>query len=246
MDSSGNLLIFNPTPPGFYPSIPATGSVPFITFPESCPLGMYKNQTGINDCILCPTGTKNSGNATVQCTPCASGAFCPLGSVSETSQSALKIIEQVIAYPKSSDTTIFDEILIQNMFHIGSGHCLLISPLFWTLIVAGLAILVVISMGILKFFIRHHTCTQIRKRVQWIFKKTDLIGEGELWVGGLISFSVVVLVSFAYAFSNAYLKQYPIESSTDFYFACHRSIRNAKFQTHLQTLAVPPPETERK
>ncbi|CAF2996297.1 unnamed protein product, partial [Rotaria sp. Silwood2] len=246
MDSSGNLLIFNPTPPGFYPSIRATRSIPFITFPEHCPLGMYKDQTGINDCMLCPTGTKNSGNATIQCTPCASGAFCPLGSVSEISQSALNTIEQAIAYPKSSDTTIFDEILIQNMFHIGSGRCLLVSPLFWTLIVVGLALLVVIIMGMLKFFIRHHTCAQIRKRIQWIFKKTDLIREGELWVGGLISFSIVVLVSFAYAFSNAYLKQYPIETSTDSYFACDLSIRNAKFQTHLQTLAIPPPETERK
>ncbi|CAF4063826.1 unnamed protein product, partial [Rotaria sordida] len=246
MDVNGNLLIFNPTPPGFYPSIPATGSIPLITVSEACPLGMYKDQTGINDCILCPTGTKNSGNATIQCTPCAPDTFCSLGSVSEISQSALEIIEQVIAYPKLPETTIFDEILIQNMFHIGLGHCLLVSPLFWTLIIASLAILIVIIMGMLKFFVRHPKCAQIRKRIQWIFKKTDLIGEGELWVGGLVSFSIVVLVSCAYAFSNAYLKQYPIETSTDSYFACDVSIRNAKFETHLQTLTIPPSETEQK
>ncbi|CAF3887397.1 unnamed protein product [Rotaria sordida] len=246
MDVNGNLLIFNPTPPGFYPSIPATGSIPLITVSEACPLGMYKDQTGINDCILCPTGTKNSGNATIQCTPCAPDTFCSLGSVSEISQSALEIIEQVIAYPKLPETTIFDEILIQNMFHIGLGHCLLVSPLFWTLIIASLAILIVIIMGMLKFFVRHPKCAQIRKRIQWIFKKTDLIGEGELWVGGLVSFSIVVLVSCAYAFSNAYLKQYLIETSTDSYFACDVSICNAKFETHLQTLTIPPSETEQK
>ncbi|CAF3183658.1 unnamed protein product [Rotaria sp. Silwood2] len=132
----------------------------------SNPIQLTYDQAGINDCMLCSTGTKNSGKATIQCTPCASGAFCPLGSVSEISQSALNTIEQVIAYPKSSDTTIFDEILIQNMFHIGSGRCLLVSPLFWTLIVVGLALLVVIIMEMLTFFIRHHTCAQIRKRIQ--------------------------------------------------------------------------------
>ncbi|CAF3410284.1 unnamed protein product [Rotaria sp. Silwood1] len=236
MDDNGKLLIFIATSKGFYPSIPATGSVPLITSPQPCLPGMYKDQVGINDCILCPTGTKNPGNSTIKCTSCASDAFCPLGSVSEISQSVLETITQLIAYPKSPESTIFDEVLIQNMFHIGSGRCLLVSPLFWTLVVAGLAILIVIGMKILKCFIHHRTYARTKTRIHSIFKKTDLIREGELWVGGLASFSVVVLVCFAYAFSNAYYNQYPIETSTDSYFACDLSIRNAKFQTSLQTL----------
>ncbi|CAF1203378.1 unnamed protein product [Rotaria sordida] len=246
MDDKGNLLIFTPTPPGFYPSILETRSMPFITSPQPCPPGMHKDHVGINDCILCPTGTKNSGNATTHCTPCASDTFCPLGSVSETPSSALENIVQLIAYPKSPESTIFDDVLLQNMFHIGTGHCLLISPLFWTLIVGGLAILIVILMKVLKYCIDHTTYVRIKNRTHYIFKKTDLIGEGELWVGGLASFSVVVLVCFAYAFSNAYYKQYPIETSTDAYFACDLSTRNAKFQSSLQTLGIPPSKTEKK
>ncbi|CAF3757475.1 unnamed protein product [Rotaria sp. Silwood1] len=246
MDHSGNLLIFTPTSTGFYPSIPTTGSKPLITSPQPCPPGMYKDQVGINDCILCPTGTKNSGNATTQCTPCALDAFCPLGSVSEISSSALENIAQLIAYPKSPESTIFDEVLLQNMFHIGTGRCLLVSPLFWTLIVGGLAILIAIVIKLLKYFVDHTTYVRIKNRTHYIFKKTDLIGEGELWVGGLASFAVVVLVSFAYGFSNSYYKQYPIETSTDSYFACDLSTRNAKFQTSLQALGIPPSKNEKK
>ncbi|CAF2978724.1 unnamed protein product [Rotaria sp. Silwood2] len=246
MDDNGNLLIFIATSAGFYPSVPATGSVPLITSPQPCPPGMYKDKLGINDCILCPTGTKNPGDSTIQCISCAPDTFCPLGSVSEISESALETIAQLIAYPKSPESTIFDEVLIQNMFHIGSNRCLLVSPLFWTLIVASLAILVIIVLKMLKCFVNHKTYAQIKNRIHCIFKKTDLIGEGELWVGGLASFSMVVLVCFAYAFSNAYYKQYPIETSADSYFACDPSIRNAKFQTNLQTLGIPPSDTEKK
>ncbi|CAF4925501.1 unnamed protein product, partial [Rotaria socialis] len=35
------------------------------------------------------------------------------------------------------------------------------------------------------------------------------------------------------------MRQYPIETSSDSYFACDTTIRNAKFQTGLQSLAIP-------
>ena len=72
-----------------------------------------------------------------------------------------------------------------------------------------------------------------------IFRHTDLIGEGEYWVGGLISFCIIVLVCFSYSFSNQYYNQYPIEESSDSYFACDLTMRNAKFDTNLQSLAIP-------
>ncbi|CAF3034837.1 unnamed protein product [Rotaria sp. Silwood2] len=73
MNDMDNLLIFNLTPPGFFPPITDTGSVPLITSEEACLLGMYKDQYGINDCILCPTGTKNPGNSSIKC---LSGPSC--------------------------------------------------------------------------------------------------------------------------------------------------------------------------
>ncbi|CAF3591321.1 unnamed protein product [Rotaria sp. Silwood1] len=246
MDDIGNLLIFNPTAPGFYPSIPATGSVSFMTSPKPCLPGMYKDQYGMNDCILCPTGTKNPGNSTIKCISCANESFCSLGAVDETSHSVLETVTQIIAYPESPESTIFEEILIHNMFQIGKGHCLVVSPLFWTLIVAGIGIFILIIVGILHCCTANRTSTQVRKGIKWVFRKTDLIHEGKLWVGGLASFALVVMVSFAYAFSDSYYKQYPIETSSDSHFACDPSIRNAKFQANLQSLAIPPSETEKE
>ena len=62
LDNDGNVIIFLPTPPGTFPSVPNTGSMPLITSELPCLPGTYKNRTGIDDCTLCPTGTKTSNN----------------------------------------------------------------------------------------------------------------------------------------------------------------------------------------
>jgi hypothetical protein len=59
----------------------------------------------------------------------------------------------------------------------------------------------------------------------------------QLWIGGLVSAGVIVLVAFAYSFSNAYFHQYPIEKVThNSSFACDVTIRNAKFSTTMQKM----------
>jgi hypothetical protein len=209
-------------------------------------VGAYKNKIGVHDCVLCPTGTKNPGNSSIQCISCLSESFCPLGSIADIPKSALETIFQVFPYPSSPETTIFEEILLHNMFSIGPGRCILISPLFWALIIAGAAIIIIIIMEILKLCVKSPRSKRLRNIFKRVFKHTDLIGEGEFWVGGLASFSVIVLVSFAYAFSNAYLKQYPIETSSPSYFACDTATRNAKFETNVQSLAIPFTHTEQE
>ena len=239
LDSEGNILIFSPTQAGFYPSIQDKGTMPYTTTPNTCMVGAYKNTIGINDCILCPPGTKNPGTDNIQCIPCSSNAFCPLASVDDVPQSELITALQVLPYPQSPESTIFDEILIHNMFSIGSGRCIIVSPLFWALIVAGIVIIIIIILEILKFCVTGPRSKMVRKMIKMIFRHTDLIGEGEFWVGGLVSFSIVVLFSFAYAFSNSYYQQYPIETSSDSYFTCDLTTRNAKFETNLQSSAIP-------
>ena len=239
LDAQGNILIFNPTPAGFYPSVRDTDSRPLITIAQPCVPGTYKNRTGIDDCRLCPTGTRNSGDANVRCLPCSSDAFCPLGAVDEVPRSALGTILQATAYPKSSGSTVFDEILIEEMFSLKSGRCLFISPLFWTSIVAALAAVIIVLMSVMKFFVPHPESQRIRKILKSLFKHLDLINQGELWIGGLASLAVLVLASFAFAFSREYLQRYPIENSSDSSFFCDRSMRNAKFETSLQSLAIP-------
>ena len=86
----------------------------------------------------------------------------------------------------------------------------------------------------------------MRKILQTIFKHTDLIGEGEYWISGLVSFCVVVIVAFACVFSFQYVKQYPIETASPSYFACDTTIRNAKFETNVQSLAIPIAEEEQQ
>jgi hypothetical protein len=60
-----------------------------------------------------------------------------------------------------------------------------------------------------------------------------------MWLGGLISFAVVVLLIFAYVFSSAFYQQYPIENVGPSTFACDETLRNAEFESNLQSLAVP-------
>ena len=128
----------------------------------------------------------------------------------------------------------------------GPGRCLLISSLFWAIVVASIVVVIVIIMEMMHLFIKHPNSRRIRKVLQAIFKCTDLICEGEYWISGLISFWVIVLVSFAVAFSNQYVKQYPIETSSNSYFSCDLSIRNAKFEANVQSLAIPFADTEQE
>jgi hypothetical protein len=65
-----------------------------------------------------------------------------------------------------------------------------------------------------------------------------------MWLGGLISFAVVVLLIFAYVFSAAFYQQYPIENVGPSTFACDETLRNAQFESNLQSLAVPVSDEE--
>ncbi|CAF1516068.1 unnamed protein product [Didymodactylos carnosus] len=69
----------------------------------------------------------------------------------------------------------------------------------------------------------------------------NLIGESELWLGGLMSMVVFVLIVFAYMFSNAYVGQYPFENAGSSIFSCDNSLYNASFSTSMQSLTLPPP-----
>jgi hypothetical protein len=64
-------------------------------------------------------------------------------------------------------------------------------------------------------------------------------------VGGLASFAIIVLVICAYAFSSGYVAQYPAEKVGPSKFACDTSIRNAKYETGLQSLSLSVPEEEK-
>jgi hypothetical protein len=166
LDSLSNGVGILTAPPGTYPntniSVYATSYVP-------CNRGTGRNYTGIE---LCSPYSSSSN--------CSEDSFCPYGAVGEVSYSAFASVEQDQEYPESPENVVFDDILMQNMFTINltSLHCLLVSPLTWVFIVMLIGFSIAILMTISEVFCPHHLSK--RDRVKQIFKKMDLIGEGEV------------------------------------------------------------------
>ncbi|UJR07360.1 hypothetical protein I4U23_011646 [Adineta vaga] len=240
--SDGTVLLIHSADAGYFIKTNDIYSASF--FPEICPAGTYKSITGPTPCQVCPTNTKssptnitNSSMPTIMCAACLNDSFCPLGSVNDVNLSTIISSSQAYAYPTSPSSTSFDDILIENVFSIQTTpvRCILLSPFFWALITLFLGFIILIIMGI---FYYSPTKKKHLKRLQYIFRQTDLIGNGELWFGGLVSFAIVVLVIFSFWFGSVFIKLYPIETSNDADFACDASLRNAQFSSGLQLLST--------
>jgi hypothetical protein len=245
LDDQENIFVILPAPSGYYSSTvgPMEQIVPAFSSQLPCIPGTYKNVTGIHRCLPCPTGTKNDGTnlAMSTCVACANNTFCPFGSTSDSiSNNLLNNVVQALAYPKSPDITILDDILFLTLFSLSSSpRCVLLSPIFWTSIVAAVAVLIGIGMLVIKYVITNAKATAYNKRLEKVFKQTDFIGEGELWIGGLATFCVFVLLISCYVFSAQYYNSYPIETAGPSTYTCDTSIHNAKFSSSLQSSSVP-------
>ena len=82
-----------------------------------------------------------------------------------------------------------------------------------------------------------------------MFRHIDLIGQGQLWFGGLVTFSVFVIAVFASRFGYTFYLQYPVEKQQHLYTTIENSCKvkelmNAKFETALQLLSNPSQEYE--
>ncbi|CAF4985464.1 unnamed protein product [Rotaria sp. Silwood1] len=197
-DNLGNAATLLSAPAGMYPYT----RVPFLTSSSvPCIPGTHRNYSGLELCIPCPNGTFSS-----DCVQCArNDSFCPYGSIQDLSYSTFESIDQDQDYPEAPETTVFDDLLMKNMFTLNtqSAHCIRVSPMTWVLLVLTLGIIVAIVF----------------------------------WIGGLVSIGIIVIVVSAYAFSNTFLHQYPIESIIgEQSFACDVTLRNAKFSTTMQKM----------
>lgn len=249
LDSQGNYYILLPSSPGYY-SDSSSGTSSSST---SCISGTYSSQINILPCSLCPSGTTTNGlTGQSLCVSCDNNAFCPLGSAFgniDQDSSLLQSITQLIAYPVSPQSTRFDNILIQKMFTIHTSkpaHCLVKFPLFWAIIVILVGLFIWFGLFIFKRYVTHPLGKKTELKLKRFFKKTDLIGEGEMVIGGLFSFAVIVLVGFAYTFSYSYFYRYPIDSvsqdSTD--LVCDTALTNAQFSSGLMALSIPPSQDQ--
>ena len=211
-----------------------------------CICGTYNSELNIFPCSLCSSGTSTDGlTGQFSCSPCEHDGFCPLssafGNISPSSF-LLTNVNQRGAYPVSPQSVRFDNILIQNMLKIGGSmprHCLVVSPLFWAIISISLGVCIWIIMFIFKHYVTSRIGKKTRQKLKQLLTKTDLIGERKLVVGGLFSFSILVLLVFAYAFSATYLYRYPIKKvSGAFSLSCDTTLTNAQFGSNLMATSV--------
>ena len=272
LDINGGVLAILAESPGYYASTdtsnsPVAAEMPVVSHINQCIDGTFKVDQGIHPCVLCPAGSRCSsaanGNST-SCTSCSSNSYCPLGSVFEVDPSILQTRSQAYAYPRTPEMNVYEDILLSNMFSIGSSdRCVRISALFWTLIVLLIACVIILSVGVTHLFVHGPRADRTRDIIKKIFERTDLIvstslfvdlysnyiefskGEGELWIGGLTSIAVIVMTIMAYVFGISYLNQYPAELVGASSFACDVDIRNAKYESNLKALAVPVSSAEK-
>jgi hypothetical protein len=248
IDSGGTYYILLPSPSGTF-SDSSSGTT---SSSSPCVGGTYTSGFDIFSCSLCPSGTTTNGlTGQSSCLPCENQTFCTLGAAFgnvSLSSTILMNINQVSSYPVSPQSVRFDNILMQNMFTIhGSlpARCLVVSPLFWAIISISLGIFIWLVMLVTKRYVKNPIGKKTHQQITHFLKKTDMIGEGELVIGGLFTFSIIVLVAFAYTFSTAYLQRYPIEQvHEDAILACDQSLTNAQFSTGLMLIGIPPSDDE--
>lgn len=240
---AGAALLVSVSPPGYY-SITIDDNLSDISVSVSVPCipGTRRNTTSFGPCLLCPPNTKNNGTSVIECESCTrnDSLLCLRGSLIEISLDNVTNYNQAISYPNSPDLVEFDDILPHDIFSftISSSYCLVISPLFWAFLAVGLGFIIFIIMCILICFPR---CKPQRLCLKKLFKHIDLIGEGELWFGGLVTLAIVVLLVFTCKFSVSFAHLYPIEtisSDVETTNSCHSKLSNAKFTSGLQLLSI--------
>ncbi|CAF1074375.1 unnamed protein product [Adineta steineri] len=247
--TDNSLVIIVPVAPINHASMwvePSAAAFVFYYSPMPCIGGTFKNESGLGPCTVCLPGTRNRGIAYSEGTSCIScsrnnsNSYCSLAALVEFDLNTMTSHSQVMAYPESADTTNFDDILLENMFQTDSNFsCMIISPFFWTIIAGAFAFSVWIMMAVIKLG-KWEQCNRYRTWIKTILIHTDLIREGQRWVGGLATIAIIILVSFACWFCASFLKRYPIEEIFEpVNFACDSTLINAKFSTGLDLLAIP-------
>jgi hypothetical protein len=220
----------------------------YISVP--CIPGTARNTTSFGPCFLCPPNTKNNGTSGIECETCTinDSLLCLRGSLVELPLVNVTSYNQAIPYPNSPDLVVFDDILLENVFRFvtKSPQCLAISPLFWASLAICMGLIIIIIMCILIYFPQWKSQ---RVFMATLFRHMDLLGEGELWFGGLLTFAIAVLIVFASKFSSSFVYLYPIEavSSDDpITVSCNSISHNAKFISSLQLLSIAQHDEEQR
>lgn len=241
---AGVALLLSASPPGYYSAQindNVSGMDMYISLP--CIPGTARNTTSFGPCFLCSPKTKNNGTSGINCETCTidDSLLCLRGSSVEIPLINVTNYNQAVPYPNPPDLVVFDDILLENIFSFttDSPHCLVRSPLFWASLAIGLGFIVLIVMYILIYFPRYKSHRMFLKT---LLRHMDLIGEGEVWFGGLLTFAIIVLLVFTCKFSVSFTRLYPtdpVSVDTETSASCDSMMPNAKFTSVLQLLSIP-------
>ena len=182
LDQVGGVMLILSEPAGFYASTDTTQSalgavIPAVSHASPCIGGTFKPDSGVHPCSLCPRGSRNPGGAgATMCMNCSIDAFCPLGAVYEVEKASLMSLSQAVPYPRSPDLTVYEDLLINNMVTFGSTlHCLRVSPMFWSVILMGIALAMLLGMASLNLCVNEPRRTEWRAKIKRVFLRTDLV-----------------------------------------------------------------------
>ena len=182
LDTDGGVIIILAESPGYYASTdttysPIAAAMPVVSHSTTCIAGTYKSDTGVHPCTLCPSGTRNPGGpAAISCTNCSSTSFCPAGAVYEIDSTLLISLSQTYAYPRTPEMDVFEDILLNNMFSLSSTpHCVVVSPIFWILMLLILVFCLLIGMASLNGCVQQPRRDRWRANIKSLFQSTDLV-----------------------------------------------------------------------
>ncbi|CAF1093463.1 unnamed protein product [Adineta ricciae] len=239
------ILLLPASPPGYCSSLNNTHEN-YMTFsvykPRPCIPGTYKHTSGLGPCFICPTHSKNNGSSAINCERCfaTNTSRCFPGAINEIDTVELTNHDQGNPYPISPESTQFDDLLLQNILRLPTTtkECLLLSPVFWACIIILVCLVFFLISKLIVPCFKHVNGQTILKN---IFVRVDLIGEGQYWLGGLISTSLFVLIIFSCKFSISFMNLYPYEQSSileRISTTCDSSLVNAKFSSSLQLISL--------
>ena len=240
-DNVDALIIIPPSLPGYYSTYYMStkhigpNTLSFTPNGVQCHPRTYKNDIGVWPCSICQPMKTNislldnqfNRNISITCPQCTNKAHCSLEAITEINW--LNDTKQNGIYPESPDMDIFDDILL---FHLFETNWNLKSPFFILLIVLFIVLVIIGVISLLKFSKRKYLIKFIRC--------FDLIGDGQLWFGGLISIAIIFIGIYALRFGFAYYNRYPSEAYVcdESNFCNENKFYNAKFQTSLQLIDV--------
>ena len=245
-----NALMLPASPPGHAP-IHGPSLETFlessitVLSPDRCTPGTYNSAWDTSPCHLCPPRTLNNGSSGIHCTSCdaddGASALCFRGATHRIDRQRLIDREQADPFPDSPDSTQFDDVLLNHVFQLGSTsdpRCLLVAPMFWGSIAIGLGAILFAGILFLGCFSK---MMHSQLAIKAVFTHLDLIGEGQLWLGGLVTLAIIALVTLTCKFSISFSDLYPIENVTSDAresISCDSSLINAKFSSSLKLLST--------